>query len=420
MNEPIPKGESSRTSNFTNFEAKMVSEACQKQNQNEQITGHIIFSDQCLISRSEQTDSLTTYSGQSRGNDLEQNYNLNTPPELNSLDSHLEQGCSFDVQSQQNESFGANQDESDGSLNAFLDESDSLDSCPEQDHLGPSDNFHGDPEEGDDDLDASQEEDPFAGLDQGSSFDNSEQSGSNKTYDYEWEFKCGLCLKSFARKRNLVRHFKSVHEKIKSSECSLCSKTFATKDELTRHVRCVHDKIKLYKCQLCPESYGRKDYLTKHFQAVHENLKKFECKVCFMLFSMQSNLIRHTKIVHEKLKLHKCDICSKSFGTNGELTKHVMSVHEKVKPFKCEKCPLTFSRKPNLAQHVLAVHENVKNFKCDLCSKRFFRKDHLPKHIIAVHENAKKFKCEFCTETFNSETKWTLHISNAHINEEVM
>ena len=47
---------------------------------------------------------------------------------------------------------------------------------------------------------------------------------------------CEICSKSFGLRKNLLRHKRSVHEKIKYS-CNKCGRTFARSDYLQRHVR---------------------------------------------------------------------------------------------------------------------------------------------------------------------------------------
>ena len=47
---------------------------------------------------------------------------------------------------------------------------------------------------------------------------------------------CEICNKTFGIRKNLLRHRRSVHEKIKYS-CNQCGQTFARNDYLQRHVK---------------------------------------------------------------------------------------------------------------------------------------------------------------------------------------
>ena len=58
---------------------------------------------------------------------------------------------------------------------------------------------------------------------------------------------CHVCGKSFSiksSKRDLKRHIKNIHGKIKVNACRFCDKLFGRKDMLKRHIKLVHDKIK--------------------------------------------------------------------------------------------------------------------------------------------------------------------------------
>ena len=50
-------------------------------------------------------------------------------------------------------------------------------------------------------------------------------------------YKCGLCPKSFTKKKNLSQHHRQVHEEQKLHQCGICSKTFFRKMNKELHVK---------------------------------------------------------------------------------------------------------------------------------------------------------------------------------------
>ena len=83
---------------------------------------------------------------------------------------------------------------------------------------------------------------------------------------------CHVCGKSFSiksSKRDLKRHIKNVHGKIKDNACRFCDKLFGRKDMLKRHIKLVHDKINDQTCQFCGNSFGHRALLLRHIRRVH-------------------------------------------------------------------------------------------------------------------------------------------------------
>lgn len=52
-------------------------------------------------------------------------------------------------------------------------------------------------------------------------------------------FLCTICLEPFKVKRNMLRHVKSQHERVKFT-CNVCLKTYTRKYNLIKHVKDVH------------------------------------------------------------------------------------------------------------------------------------------------------------------------------------
>ena len=75
---------------------------------------------------------------------------------------------------------------------------------------------------------------------------------------------CEKCPKTFSSKRNLERHVKVVHDKIKECRCEECGKLFAVNGDLKRHIESVHKVLKRFECTECGQSFTRKHHLEKH------------------------------------------------------------------------------------------------------------------------------------------------------------
>ena len=115
------------------------------------------------------------------------------------------------------------------------------------------------------------------------------------------------------------------------------------------------EKIKLIKCELCSYKASEKD-INRHVRALHEKIKDQICKECGFAFSRKDSLKRHVKIVHLKERDHICNECKSSFSQKAHLQNHVKSIHLRQKDSLCNDCGKTYVNKSRLKKHVRAKH----------------------------------------------------------------
>ena len=74
------------------------------------------------------------------------------------------------------------------------------------------------------------------------------------------------CHKSFTRRYNLSAHLRC-HRLERPYECTQCTQAFARKHDLQRHIRSLHDQHKIYgPCPYCNLYFTRSDALQRHMR----------------------------------------------------------------------------------------------------------------------------------------------------------
>lgn len=89
------------------------------------------------------------------------------------------------------------------------------------------------------------------------------------------------------------------------------------------------------RCHLCNGSFARRSNLLKHMRSVHETMRKFSCTSCPRKFKRHDHLLKHQRSVHHKLKSFTCEICGALFAEKFNRDKHHRSIHETERPFRC-------------------------------------------------------------------------------------
>lgn len=89
--------------------------------------------------------------------------------------------------------------------------------------------------------------------------------------------RCTICGTKFARRSNLYKHLRSVHEDERKFSCDLCSFKFKRQDHLIKHKRSVHDKVRKYTCEICGIGFAEKFNRDKHSRNIHSMKRAFQC-----------------------------------------------------------------------------------------------------------------------------------------------
>ena len=236
---------------------------------------------------------------------------------------------------------------------------------------------------------------------------NEEGEANNKEM-----YKCECCDYTSTRKSCIRKHMVLRHKESEPYNCSKCDYIGEEKRQMIRHVKEVHntEKIQCPKCEIKIAPYN----LKRHIKRIHDKIFPFLCNTCGFKATSNAELKNHVDKVHEG-KRHICPICGKGIMSATNMKSHIASVHEGKKPFKCELCDTCCSQQSGLRDHIKKVHDKIKPYKCNECQKFFGTKQILKNHVTAVHEGIKSFKCSLCDKTFCSEN--VLHSHNMRVHE---
>ena len=84
--------------------------------------------------------------------------------------------------------------------------------------------------------------------------------------------------------------------------------------------KCRHN----YKCEQCEDKFFKsKRDLKRHTKAVHDKIRDYSCEECSSSFSAKCKLKRHIKMVHLKIRDHKCTNCRYASSLRADLRSHI-------------------------------------------------------------------------------------------------
>ena len=134
--------------------------------------------------------------------------------------------------------------------------------------------------------------------------------------------------------------------------CDVCEKDFAAKKDLRRHMKITHSptgKI-IVKCDVCERTFANYSIYKYHMRHSHLN-QKTVCIQCGKKLSCPKSLERHVNFIHNRTTQFQCDICDKCFWCPESIRTHYLGVHERV-TYACEFCKANIRGKSNLRSHI--------------------------------------------------------------------
>ena len=215
-------------------------------------------------------------------------------------------------------------------------------------------------------------------------------------------FRCNVCHKQYASKRNLSRHFLA-HTGERPHKCTHCGDTFRQIDTLRSHIFAKHNEGKRrHQCPHCPESFPRPVTLQEHIWSSHK------CSNCEKVFPTRDQLREHHKDSPcgelDGVNALRCDVCGKEFISKYGFEQHSLT-HKFPNSRRCNTCGKRCLNQEMLDQHLKTQHHE--KYHCDICGLKFYHKSKYDRHVNnGIH---KPFHCTECDSTFAEEARLDLH-----------
>lgn len=124
--------------------------------------------------------------------------------------------------------------------------------------------------------------------------------------------------------------------------CLQCNHTFSEQNKLNYHLFKIHgaqvdyDSNNYYTCESC--DYITKEFknLKRHKKLIHLKVRKLFCDFCGKGFLIPSDLKRH-KLIHGSRNF-ECGYCKLCFVSYSKLKCHIERIHMRIKRFSCSYC----------------------------------------------------------------------------------
>ena len=176
-----------------------------------------------------------------------------------------------------------------------------------------------------------------------------------------------------------------------SFACLFCTKVFCFRQRLNRYLK-EHKYPGKFKCGVCRRFFATKKEKNERIELKHE--KKIMCVYCGKLFPRNYTLNVNMICVHKTdsltdLNIYTCTFgaCDRRFTKEARYLDH-MNVYMEVQPYECIKCKKPFHDR----RYVKANHEYVctgrKVFQCPECEQFCTSNYGLRKHFASKHKGS--------------------------------
>ena len=86
------------------------------------------------------------------------------------------------------------------------------------------------------------------------------------------EYKCYICQESFAKRKSMANHMRTIHNEKKFHKCNQCERTFSIYQNMLDHISSIHEGKKNYQCEICKNYFISKVVLSRHINKGHVDM----------------------------------------------------------------------------------------------------------------------------------------------------